>query len=206
MLSVKVIALCFVLLGVVAAGGARAANPVVVMETSMGTIKIELFEDKAPVTVKNFLKYTEDKSYDGTIFHRVMSKENWERDFMIQGGGFEPGMKKRKTNDPIKNESDNGLSNLRGTLAMARLGEDVGNVKAEDSATNQFFINVADNTGLDGARGKPTGYSVFGRVIEGMDVVDKIKAVKTTKKMGHGNVPEEDVVIKSVRVVKDEKK
>src|SRR5262245_39429738 len=116
MLSVKVIALCFVLLGVVAAGGARAANPVVVMETSMGTIKTQPFEEKAPATVKNILKYTEDKAYDGTIFHRVMGKENSERDFMIQGGGFEPGMKKRKTNDPIKNESDNGASNLRGTI------------------------------------------------------------------------------------------
>ena len=114
MLSVKVIALCFVVLGMVAANGARAANPVVVMETSMGTIKIELFEDKAPITVKNFLEYVEDKHYDGMIFHRVIDG------FMIQGGGFEPGMKQKKTKDPIKNESDNGLSNLRGTLAMAR--------------------------------------------------------------------------------------
>lgn len=202
MLSVKVVALCFVVLGVVAANGARAANPVVVMETSMGTIKIEVFEDKAPITAKNFLKYVEDKHYDNTIFHRVMGKENFERDFMIQGGGFGPGMKKKDTRDPIKNESDNGLSNLRGTLAMARLGDDVGDVKAEDSATSQFFINVGDNKFLDGKTGSATGYAVFAKVVEGMDVVDKIKAVKTGAKMGHKNVPEEDVVVKSVKVEK----
>ncbi len=200
MLSVKVVVLCFVALGVIAAGSARAANPVVVIETNMGAIKVELFEDKAPVTVKNFLAYVDDKFYDGTIFHRVMGKENSDRDFMIQGGGFEPGMKeKEKTKDPIKNESGNGLSNTRGTIAMARLGRDVGNVKAADSATSQFYINVADNTGLDDKGGRNQGYTVFGRVIEGMDVVDKIKAVKTTSKAGHQNVPVEDVVIKSVR-------
>jgi len=194
MLSVKVIALCFVVLGVVAAGGARAANPVVVMETNMGTIKIELFEDKAPVTVKNFLDYVKDKHYDGLIFHRVI--EN----FMIQGGGFEPGMKEKKTKEAIKNESDNGLSNLRGTLAMAR-------TKVADSATSQFFINVKDNTFLDKAKAADkVGYCVFGRVTEGMDVVDKIKAVKTTTKMGFDDVPEEDVVIKSVKIVEDKKK
>jgi cyclophilin family peptidyl-prolyl cis-trans isomerase len=203
MLSVKVIALCFVVLGVLATGGARAANPVVVVETSMGTIKIELFEDKAPITVKNFLAYVKDKHYDGVIFHRVIS------DFMIQGGGFEPGMKEKKTKDPIKNESDNGLSNLRGTIAMARLGpqEDTPEAlqKALDSATAQFYINVKDNKGLDGAAGKATGYTVFGRVIDGMDVVDKIKAVKTTTRMRFRDVPEEDVVIKSVKLVEEKK-
>lgn len=193
MLSVKVIALCFVLLGAVAVGGAKAANPVVVMETNMGTIKIELFEDKAPITVKNFLQYVKDKHYDGLIFHRVI--EN----FMIQGGGFEPGMKERKTRDPIKNESDNGLSNQRGTIAMAR-------TRVADSATSQFFINVKDNTFLDKAQaGDKVGYCVFGRVIEGMDVVDKIKAVKTGSKLGHDDVPQEDVVIKSVRLQEDKK-
>jgi cyclophilin family peptidyl-prolyl cis-trans isomerase len=201
MLSIKVVTLCFVVLGMMAAGGARAANPVVVLETNMGNIKIELFEDKAPVTVKNFLKYAEDKHYDGTIFHRVIE------DFMIQGGGFEPGMTQKKTRDPIKNESDNGLSNARGTIAMARLGRDVGNVKAADSATSQFFINVKDNSkGLDRANAvDKVGYCVFGRVIEGMDVVDKIKAVKTTTKVGHADVPEEDVVLKSVKLVKSDK-
>jgi cyclophilin family peptidyl-prolyl cis-trans isomerase len=193
MLSVKVVALCFVVLGVVAVGGARAANPVVVVETNMGTIKIELFEDKAPTTVKNFLAYTKDKHYDGLIFHRVIS------DFMIQGGGFEPGMKERKTKEAIKNESDNGLSNLRGTIAMARTSE-------PNSATSQFFINVKDNKFLDRAMARDkVGYCVFGRVTEGMEVVDKIKEVKTGTKMGHESVPEEDVVIKSVKVVEEKK-
>ncbi len=188
MLSLKIVGLCFVVLGVVASG-ARAANPIVIMETSMGTIKIELFEDKAPVTVKNFLSYVEDKHYDGLIFHRVIES------FMIQGGGFEPGLKKeKKTKEPIKNESDNQLSNTRGTLAMARTSE-------PNSATSQFFINVKDNTFLDRAMARDkVGYCVFGRVIEGMDVVDKIKAVKTSTKMGMDDVPENDVVIKSVRL------
>src|SRR5947208_6034275 len=121
------------LVGVIAAASAaQGANPVVIMETSMGTIKIELFEDKAPITVKNFLAYVDDKHYDGTIFHRVI--EN----FMIQGGGMEPGMKEKKTKDPITNESSNGLKNTKGTLAMAR-------TSVPDSATSQFFINVKDN-------------------------------------------------------------
>ena len=193
MLSVKVLVLCFVVLGMVA-GSARAANPVVVMETSMGTIKIELFEDKAPGTVKNFLQYVEDKHYDGTIFHRVMP------DFMIQGGGMESGLKEKKTRDPIKNESNNGLSNLKGTLAMARTSK-------PDSATSQFFINIKDNTFLDRAKAADgVGYCVFGRVIEGMDVVDKIKDVETANVGGHEAVPKKDVVIKSVKVVKEEKK
>src|SRR5499427_1599122 len=128
--------LCFAL-------SAVAANPIVLMDTSAGLIKIELFEKEAPITVKNFLQYVEDKHYDGTIFHRVIPT------FMVQGGGMEPGLKEKKTRDPIKNESNNGLSNLKGTLAMARLGRDVGNVKAADSATAQFFINVKDNTFLD---------------------------------------------------------
>ena len=186
MLSVKVISLCLVVLGVVAVNGARAANPVVVMETSMGTVKIELLEDKAPVTVKNFLAYVQDKHYDGTVFHRVIET------FMIQGGGFEPGMKQKKTKDPIKNEASNGVSNARGTLAMARTSD-------PDSATAQFFINVVDNKFLD-KNDTSAGYAVFGKVVEGMDVVDKIKAVKTGTKAGHKDVPNEDVVIKSIRL------
>jgi cyclophilin family peptidyl-prolyl cis-trans isomerase len=186
------------------AGAATAANPVVVMETSMGTIKVELFADKAPGTVKNFLQYVADKHYDGTIFHRVIPT------FMVQGGGFESGMKEKKTRDPIKNESGNGLSNVKGTLAMARTPK-------PDSATSQFFINVKDNGFLDRANADDgVGYCVFGKVVEGMDVVDKIKAVKTGNRSrtgekvagpvgrdftGHQAVPEEDVVIKSVKVV-----
>jgi cyclophilin family peptidyl-prolyl cis-trans isomerase len=178
--------------GVLAAPALRAANPVVAIDTSMGVVKVELDADKAPISVKNFLNYVDKKFYDGTIFHRVMGKENTpnQRDFMIQGGGFEPGMKPKQTDDPIKNESPNGLSNTRGTIAMARTND-------PDSATAQFYINVADNSaGLDAPR-----YCVFGKVIDGMDVVDKIKAVKTGTKGGHQNVPVEDVVIKSIRRV-----
>lgn len=188
MISVKVVILCFVVVGMVAASSARAANPVVVVETSMGSFKVELFEDKAPVTVKNFLQYVEDKHYDGTIFHRVIS------DFMIQGGGFEPGMKEKKTRDPIKNESSNGLSNLKGTLAMARTNE-------PNSASSQWYVNVKDNTFLDKAKARDgVGYCVFGRVIEGLDVIEKIKNVETDTVKGHENVPSKDVTIKSVRV------
>jgi cyclophilin family peptidyl-prolyl cis-trans isomerase len=161
---------------------AAAKNPIVVMKTSMGTIKIELDEAKAPGTVKNFLSYADDKFYDGTIFHRVIS------DFMIQGGGFQPGLKKKETKAPIKNEAPNGLSNVRGTIAMARLRD-------PDSATAQFYINVEDNSKkLDDQR-----YCVFGKVIEGMDVVDKIKAVKVENRGGYQAVPLKDVIIESVR-------
>lgn len=183
MVSVKVLVLCFVVIGMMA-GSARAANPVVVMETSKGTVKIELFEEKAPITVKNFLQYVNDKHYDGLTFHRVIS------DFMVQGGGMEPGGKEKKTREPIKNESANGLSNQRGTVAMAR-------TNVADSATSQFYINVKDNTFLDKAKARDgVGYCVFGRVIEGMDVVDKIKDVET----GPGDVPKTDVLIKSIKV------
>jgi cyclophilin family peptidyl-prolyl cis-trans isomerase len=154
----------------------------VVMETSLGSIKLELDRDKAPITVDNFLSYVDDQFYDGTIFHRVIP------DFMIQGGGFEPGLRQKKTKAAIKNESPNGLSNTRGTIAMARTND-------LDSATAQFFINVVDNArSLDKPR-----YCVFGRVVEGMDVVDQIKAVRTGRKGPHENVPLEDVKIVSVR-------
>ena len=162
----------FASMAVLALGAAPAQapkNPVVVMETSMGTIKIELFPDKAPITVKNFLSYVNDKFYEGVIFHRVMPG------FMVQGGGMEPGMKEKKTKAPIKNESTNGESNKRGTIAMAR-------TRVPDSASAQFFINVVDNSGsLDKATCPDgVGYCVFGKVIDGMDVVDKIRAVRTT--------------------------
>jgi peptidyl-prolyl cis-trans isomerase A (cyclophilin A) len=169
--------------------GPSGPNPQVVMETSAGTIKIELFQQQAPISVKNFLAYVDNKFYDGTIFHRVMP------DFMIQGGGFLPGMvQKRPLFDPIRNEAGNGLSNERGTIAMARTDN-------PDSATDQFYINLVDNRqGLD-PRPPSAGYAVFGRVIEGMGVVDKIASVSTAAQAGHQNVPEQDVLIKSVRRV-----
>ena len=162
-------------------------NVAVVMETSMGTVKIELFTKQAPITVENFLKYVDAKHYDGTIFHRVIPG------FMVQGGGFEPGMKEKGAkNAPIRNEANNGLSNERGTLAMARTPE-------PNSATDQFFINVVDNAkGLDRKSGS-AGYAVFGKVTDGMDVVDKIRYVKTASVRGHDDVPVEDVFIKSIR-------
>jgi len=172
----------FVSIGMVSA--VRAANPVVVMETNFGTVKIELFEDQSPITVKNFLAYVDDKHFDGTIFHRVIET------FMIQGGGFQPGMKEKATKKAIKNEAGNGLSNLRGTLAMARTND-------PDSATAQFFINVVDNKFLDRS-GTKAGYCVFGRVTDGMDVVDKIKKVKVVNVGMHENVPVDDVIIKSI--------
>ncbi len=159
----------------------------VVLETSLGTIKLELYPDKAPVTVQNFLAYVDEGFYDGTVFHRVIPN------FMIQGGGMEPGMKQKQTKAAIKNESANGLSNTRGTVAMAR-------TSVPDSATAQFFINVTDNGFLDRSQARDgVGYCVFGKVVEGLDVVDKIKAVKTTSKGGHADVPVTDVVIQSAR-------
>lgn len=190
-----------IVLGVPAAG--FAANPIVVIDTSMGPIKVELFEDKAPVTVRNFLAYVDDKHYDGTIFHRVIGKPNSNRDFMIQGGGFGPDKKEKATKPPIQNESANGVSNTRGTIAMARMN-------APDSAAAQFYINVIDNPYLDRANARDrVGYCVFGKVLEGMDVVDKIKEVKIGEatlesKAGadrSSTVPVENVVIKSVKRV-----
>jgi peptidyl-prolyl cis-trans isomerase B (cyclophilin B) len=163
------------------------ANSTVVMQTSLGTLKIEVFADKAPVTAQNFLGYVADGFFDNTVFHRVIPR------FMIQGGGFEPGMKQKKTKAAIKNESSNGLSNKRGTLAMARTSD-------PNSATAQFFINSKDNNFLDKAEAQDgVGYCVFGKVVEGMDVVDKIEAVKTGNRGGHGDVPLTDVVIQSAR-------
>ena len=168
---------------ILAAGIARADHPVVVIDTSLGAVKVQLDDEKAPGTVKNFLGYVDDEFYDGTTFHRVIPG------FMIQGGGLEPGLKPKRTKPAIKNESTNGLSNKRGTISMAR-------TNVPDSATSQFFINVVDNGFLDKAKaGDGVGYCVFGKVIEGMDVVDKIRNVKTRE----GDVPVEDVVIKSVR-------
>src|SRR5206468_11658686 len=151
--------------------------------TSEGTIKVELFEDKAPVTVKNFLKYVDDKHYNGTVFHRVIP------DFMIQGGGFAQGMKEKDTREPIKNESTNGLSNQRGTLAMAR-------TNVPDSATAQFFINVKDNTCLVKAKPRDgVGHCVFGKELDGMDVVERSREEETATKRGHEDVPVKDVLM-----------
>lgn len=154
------------------------------LHTSMGTIVLELDKEKAPITAENFLNYARDGFYNGTIFHRVIDG------FMIQGGGMEPGMKEKPTRDPIKNEADNGLSNLRGTIAMARTPD-------PNSASSQFFINVKDNHFLDFKAPTPDGwgYCVFGRVVDGMDVVDAIKAVETTSQGPHQDVPKDDVVI-----------
>ena len=170
--------------------GAGEENPVVFMETSLGSITIELDQAKAPITVKNFLSYVDEKFYDGTIFHRVISN------FMIQGGGFTADMQQKRVKAPIKNEAGNGLKNMTGTLAMAR-------TNVVDSATAQFFINVVDNDFLDhqNTTSQGFGYAVFGKVIQGMDVVEKIKAVKTVSKMGFSDVPAEAVVIKSVKRV-----
>ncbi len=173
--------------GVKAIKESTPQNPVVNMKTSKGEIQIELFADRAPISVANFLKYAESGFYNGMIYHRVI------KDFMIQGGGFTPDMQKKKTEPPIKNESDNGLRNNRGTIAMARTNN-------PDSATSQFYINHKDNAFLNGGKGKP-GYAVFGKVVEGMEVVDAIAAVSTRQVGGHGNVPVEPVAIKSVTLL-----
>lgn len=171
-------------------------NPIVVMKTSMGDITIELYPDKAPLSVKNFLNYVDTKFYEGLIFHRVMSN------FMIQGGGFTPDMVRKEGGAPIQNEADNKLSNERGTIAMARTSD-------PHSATSQFFINVKDNKALDFTAKSPQGwgYAVYGKVIDGMDVVDAIRQVKTTTKAGNENVPVDPIVIKKVyRLADDEVK
>ena len=160
------------------------------MQTSMGTIYLELDNEMAPITTENFLSYVKEGHYDGTIFHRVMSN------FMIQGGGFDKDMKQKKVGSGIKNEWKNGLSNVRGSIAMARLGNQ------PDSATAQFFINVVDNKGLDMPR-DGAGYAVFGKVVKGMDVVDKIKVVKVGNNGMHQNVPVEPVVIEKVTLMTD---
>ena len=161
----------------------------IVLETSMGTIKLELDEANTPVTAKNFADYVADGFFDGTIFHRVIDG------FMIQGGGFEPGMVEKTSRESIENEADKGQSNTRGTIAMARTND-------PHSASCQFFINVKDNLFLDHKSKDMSGwgYCVFGRVVEGMDVIDQIKAVATTSRAGHQDVPADDVVITGARV------
>jgi cyclophilin family peptidyl-prolyl cis-trans isomerase len=157
----------------------------VVFETSYGNFTIELFDKEAPVTVENFLQYVDDGFFNETVFHRVMPG------FVIQGGGFTPEMKQKDTRDPIQNEADNGVKNERGTLSMART-QDV------NSATSQFFINLSDNAFLDHGT-RDFGYAVFGKVVEGMDVVDEIAKVKTGNSGFHQNVPVEPVVVTLAR-------
>jgi peptidyl-prolyl cis-trans isomerase A (cyclophilin A) len=160
-------------------------KPVVILSTSQGDLKVELDSEKAPITVENFLGYVDDGFFDGTIFHRVIPG------FMIQGGGFDQEMKQKSTRAPIKNEADNGLTNQRGTLAMARTSD-------VNSATAQFFINLKDNDFLNhGSR--DFGYAVFGKVVDGMDVIDKIAATPTARRNGHSDVPVKPIVINSAR-------
>jgi peptidyl-prolyl cis-trans isomerase B (cyclophilin B) len=160
------------------------------LTTNFGVISLEVDAEKAPKTVENFIAYVEAGHYDNTVFHRVI------KNFMIQGGGMEPGMKQKDTRAPIENEAANGLKNVRGSIAMARTSD-------PHSATAQFFINTVDNDFLDfkAPSGQGWGYCVFGQVVEGMDVVDKIRAVRTGNKGFHQDVPVEDVIIEKAEVV-----
>lgn len=188
--------LFFLLFGIVGSaaaqgqGGTTSAHPRVAFDTSKGKIVIELWEDKAPKTVANFLQYVKSGHFDGTIFHRVIPG------FVIQGGGMTADMTQKPTKPPVQNEADNGLKNSRGTLSMARTSD-------PNSASSQFFINLKDNASLD-HRGKSMqgwGYAVFGQVVEGMDVVDQIAQVRTGNKSGHSDVPVEPIVVRKAEVL-----
>ena len=186
----KKLLIAFCLLVPLAVVAEDSANPVVVIETSEGNITVELFADKAPITVENFLAYVDEGHYDGTIFHRVISN------FMIQGGGFTEDFSEKATKDPIKNESRNRLHNTRGTIAMARTSD-------PDSATSQFFINQRSNLRLDWVPGRE-GYTVFGEVTQGMDVVDFIATAPTGKRGRFSDVPVDTITIKSIKRQKQE--
>ncbi len=179
----------------VAGFGKTNNNPKVVLETNMGEIVLELYPDKAPISVENFLAYVDSGFYDGTIFHRVIDN------FMIQGGGFDKDLNRKETREPIFNEANNGLKNYRGTIAYAR-------TNVINSATSQFFINVVDNHFLDyrDQSQQGYGYAVFGKVIQGMGVVDKIKQVKTGVQSGMQDVPVNPVIILSAKVLVQDKK
>ena len=164
---------------------AKQANPQVTVKTSLGNIVVELYPAKAPKTVQNFLKYVDDGFYNGTVFHRVIGN------FMIQGGGMDKELNRKETRDPIPLESQNGLTNDLGTIAMAR-------TSVPDSATSQFFINTADNASLNYPSPDGHGYTVFGKVVEGMDTVKKIAGVRTGRRGPHADVPVEPVTIESV--------
>ncbi len=183
--------MCGVMMMTTSIGAIVQKNPIVKVETNLGDIFIEVYQDKSPISAKNFLSYVEEGYYEGTIFHRVIPV------FMNQCGGFLPGLEQKNTKDPIKNEAKNGLSNLRGTVAMAR-------TSVVDSATSQFFFNTVDNLFLNNRGDSPAeyGYAVFGKVIDGLPVMDKISKVKTHWVGYHGDVPEKDVVIIKVSIVK----
>ena len=185
-----VVILLLMMAGLACAEG-RGKNPVVLMETSLGNVKIELFEKEAPISVRNFLSYVNSGFYNGTVFHRVIPG------FMIQGGGFTPDLTEKQTRAPIKNEAANGLKNQRGTVAMAR-------TNIVDSATAQFFINVSDNIFLNHRDGSIQNYSyaVFGKVLEGMDVVDRIVSVRTGVVQGMSDVPRVPVTIRSIQLLR----
>lgn len=190
----RVFGLMMILFSLLSINVHAAQNPKVVLETSMGDITLELYPDKAPATVKNFLTYADEKFYDGTVFHRVISG------FMIQGGGMTPDMNEKPTHSPILNEADNGLKNDRGTIAMARTND-------PNSATAQFFINAKDNTFLN-FRSKTIegyGYCVFGKVIKGLDVVDAIEKTPTATKGFFQDVPAKPVIIKKAYRLKEKK-
>lgn len=191
-----VIVLCVFAISVAGIGSLcaqeKVGNPMVMVKTSMGSFKIELFPKEAPITVKNFLNYVDKKFYDGTIFHRVMPG------FVIQGGGFDKNMVQKTTLAPIQNEAKNGLKNLRGTLSMARTND-------INSATSQFFVNLKNNANLDHVDEAQFGYAVFAKVVQGMEVIDKIAGVSTGNKGPHQNVPAKTIVIESMTRVAPEK-
>ncbi len=183
----------FVLLGLGLLAPAAAGTVRVLIKTSMGDMELALDEDKAPRTVANFLRYVDEGFYNGTIFHRVMYG------FMIQGGGFTPDLVKKRTHTPVRSEANNGLKNVRGAIAMARLDD-------PHSATAQFFINHVDNPGLDYPEPDDWGYTVFGQVTKGLETVDKIADVFTVSRYGMNNVPEKPVIIESITRINDSKK
>ena len=170
----------------------KKENTMVRFTTNYGVIDIKVFDDQAPVTAKNFLDYVNDGFYDGLIMHRVIPG------FVLQGGGFEPGMKERPTRDPIKNEADNGLKNDRGTLSMARTND-------PNSASSQFFVNLKDNASLNhtGKNPRGWGYAVFAKVVEGMNVVDEIAGVETGRAGFHEDVPKNDVIVTKAEILAD---
>ena len=189
-MSLRKTSFWLIALTLAAASVAADDNPVVVVETNFGNFRVELFPSSSPIAVANFLEYVEDGFYEGTIFHRVM------KGTMIQGGAFTPGLQQKKAREPIKNEARNRVKSKKGTVAMARAG-------GINTATAQFFINTRDNRDFDhkGIDPRRFGYTVFGKVIEGMDVVELIENIKTTKRNGMRNVPSVPAVIKMVRLV-----
>ena len=184
----KIVLTCILVCFAIFTIGCKKNTTAIVIETSLGPIHIALYDADSPETVKNFLRYSDEKFYDGTIFHRTI------HNFMIQGGGLDADMNEKPTHDPIKNEADNGLSNKRGTVAMARQS-------MPHSATAQFFINTKDNPSLDHGE-RDFGYCVFGHVTQGMDIVDKISMIETTSKGMHQDVPLENIVITAIKRVK----